>query len=105
MSEHYINGHGSNPAAVMADGPGTAPRAPATPAVEPLLLPAPAAAVLCGVSEATWYRIMSANRCPAPVRLSRGCVRWRAEELRRWVEAGCPDRRTWEAMEGARRRR
>ena len=72
-----------------------------TPAVEPLLLPADRAAALCGVSPATWYRMASAGRCPAPVRLSRGCVRWRAEELRDWIAAGCPSRREWEARRAA----
>jgi predicted DNA-binding transcriptional regulator AlpA len=70
-------------------------------AVEPLLLTAAQAAELCGLSLATWYRMASAGRCPAPVRLSRGCVRWRAEELRDWINAGCPDRRIWEAQRRA----
>jgi predicted DNA-binding transcriptional regulator AlpA len=65
-------------------------------AVEPLLLAAAEAARLCGVSPASWYRLVSAGRCPAPVRLSRGCVRWRAEELRDWIAAFCPSRREWE---------
>jgi predicted DNA-binding transcriptional regulator AlpA len=96
-----INGHTPKAASAVADRPAAGSQAPL--AVEPLLLPAPAAAALSGISEATWYRLASAGRCPAPVRLSRGCVRWRAEEVRRWIEAGCPDRRAWEAMEAARR--
>jgi predicted DNA-binding transcriptional regulator AlpA len=82
------------------DGPAAGQAAGAA-AVEPLLVPAPDAARLCGVSEATWYRLVSARRCPAPVRLTRGCVRWRAEELREWIAAGCPPRREWEARQGA----
>jgi predicted DNA-binding transcriptional regulator AlpA len=66
--------------------------------VEPLLLTADQAAALCGVSGATWYRMASAGRCPASVRLSRGCVRWRRDELTDWIAAGCPDRKTWEAL-------
>jgi predicted DNA-binding transcriptional regulator AlpA len=64
--------------------------------VEPLLLAADQAAALCSVSPATWYRMASAGRCPAPIRLSRGCVRWRADELRDWIAAGCPPRHEWE---------
>jgi predicted DNA-binding transcriptional regulator AlpA len=72
---------------------------PEASAIEPLLLTAVQAAALCGVSEATWYRMASARRCPAPVRLTaRGCVRWRVEELRAWIGSGCPDRRTWETL-------
>ena len=67
----------------------------------PLLVSARDAARLCGVSVATWHRLASAGRCPAPLRLSRGCVRWRAEDLRDWVAAGCPSRREWEARRAA----
>jgi predicted DNA-binding transcriptional regulator AlpA len=72
--------------------------APSDSELPPLLLNADQAAALCGVSAATWYRFRSAGRCPAPLILSRGCVRWRAQELRDWIAAGCPDRKTWEAL-------
>ena len=42
----------------------------------------------------------SAGRCPAPLRLA-GCVRWRREELRDWIAAGCPPRREWEGRRAA----
>jgi predicted DNA-binding transcriptional regulator AlpA len=45
--------------------------------------------------------MVSAGRCPAPLRLSRGCVRWRAGELAEWVAAGCPPRREFEARRAA----
>ncbi len=70
-------------------------------AVEPLLLTADQAAALCGVSPATWYRMASAGRCPAPLRLSRGCVRWRIEDLREWISGGCVPRREFEARKNA----
>jgi predicted DNA-binding transcriptional regulator AlpA len=76
---------------------------PADRAREPaLLLTARQAAALCGVSAATWHRMVASGRCPAPVRLSAGCVRWRRGELEDWIAAGCPDRRTWEALQTAR---
>ena len=74
------------------------------PAIEPLLVTADQASTMCGISSASWYRMASAGRCPAPVRLSRGCVRWRAEELQEWIAAGCPDRRIWEALKKNRSR-
>jgi predicted DNA-binding transcriptional regulator AlpA len=73
------------------------------PGVEPLLVPAPEAGRLSGVSEATWYRLAAAKRVPAPIRLG-GRVLWRVAELREWVEAGCPDRRTWEARRASARK-
>jgi predicted DNA-binding transcriptional regulator AlpA len=69
-------------------------------AVEALLLSARPAAVLCGVSLATWHRWNAAGRCPAPVRPSPGCVRWRADELRDWIAAGCPSRAQWQTRRG-----
>lgn len=82
---------------------------PATPAPSPsppsssLLLPARQAAQLCGVSVATWHRMVAAGRTPAPIRLSAGCVRWRRDELADWVAAGCPGRRAWNAMRVAKK--
>jgi predicted DNA-binding transcriptional regulator AlpA len=66
--------------------------------VEGLLLKAPAAAVLCSVSLRTWRAWDAAGRIPLPVRVGRSTF-WRADELRDWVAAGCPDRETWHAIE------
>jgi predicted DNA-binding transcriptional regulator AlpA len=89
----------------VEEPPSTDPKAHAaavlSAAVEALLLPAEQAAALCAVSPATWYRMAAAGRCPAAIRLSRGCVRWRADELREWIAAGCPSRREWEARRAA----
>jgi predicted DNA-binding transcriptional regulator AlpA len=56
---------------------------------------------MCGRSEASWWRDHAAGCIPAPVKLG-GRTLWRAEELRGWVAAGCPARRTWEALQAAR---
>jgi prophage regulatory protein len=75
---------------------------PSTPSTPPaLLLAARQAAALCGVSLATWWRMDAAGRCPAPIRLSPGCVRWRRDELESWIQSGCPSRREWEARRNA----
>jgi predicted DNA-binding transcriptional regulator AlpA len=66
--------------------------------VEPLLVPASDAARMCGLSEASWYRLKAAGKVPLPVRLG-GRVFWRLDELRRWCAAGCPDLRNWQALE------
>jgi predicted DNA-binding transcriptional regulator AlpA len=66
-------------------------------AVEQLLLAAPEAAALCGVSEATGHRMNAAGRCPAPLRLSRGCVRWSRETLVEWIRLGAPTRKEFQA--------
>jgi predicted DNA-binding transcriptional regulator AlpA len=66
----------------------------------PLLFTARQAAELCGVSEATWWRLHAAGKCPAPVKIG-SSTRWRVAELRAWTEASCPDRQTWTALRAA----
>ena len=85
------------------DSAGAAPRRePGASALGPLLVRAAEAARLCGLSRATWHRLSAAGRVPAPLRLG-GAVLWRAAELAEWCAAGCPDRRTWEALRPAQR--
>jgi predicted DNA-binding transcriptional regulator AlpA len=69
---------------------------------EPLTVPAAVAGPLCGVSEATWWRLRSAGKCPRPLKVG-GKTLWRTAELRAWVAAGMPDRKTWEVLQGGRR--
>lgn len=64
----------------------------------PLLITAREAAALCGRSLRCWRTWDSAGRIPRPVRIGRSTL-WRAEELRRWVEAGCLRRAEWEAQQ------
>lgn len=64
----------------------------------PLLLRAAEAAAQCGVALRTWRAWDSAGRIPHPMRIARS-TRWRADELRAWVAAGCPDRETWQALQ------
>lgn len=65
------------------------------PCILPLAVDATEAARLCGVSRATWWRMNSAGKIPAPVRVTRRSPRWLVDELRGWLIAGCPDRQTW----------
>jgi hypothetical protein len=77
--------------------------APAGLAVEPLLVPADVAGRMCGVSEATWWRLHAAAKVPAPVKVSHRTL-WRVEDLRLWISVGCTDRRTFEAIQAGRRK-
>jgi predicted DNA-binding transcriptional regulator AlpA len=54
-----------------------------------------AAMMACSVRHVR--RLDAAAELPAPVRIGR-LVRWRLEELSRWLDAGCPDRKAWEAF-------
>lgn len=63
---------------------------------EKLLVTAKEAAKLCGKSLRTWRTWDSAGWIPQPIRIGRSTL-WRLDELREWVEAGCPRRGEWEA--------
>jgi predicted DNA-binding transcriptional regulator AlpA len=94
------------PAARNGTGAATdTPTPPAKPAaaVEPLLVPASVAGPMCGRSVASWWRDVSAGRCPAPVKLG-GRTLWRVADLRLWVELGCPPRKEFEARMVAKKR-
>jgi predicted DNA-binding transcriptional regulator AlpA len=79
--------------------PVTQAPAPAEPIGEPsLLIDAEDLARLLSVSLRHVRRMDSADELPRPLRLG-GSVRWRAEEIRRWVESGCPVRKLWDAMQ------
>lgn len=69
--------------------------------VEPLLIPAVEFARLLQVSTRTLWRLRSAGDLPAPVRFG-GTVRWRLEEVQKWIAEGCPAPR---ARENERRKR
>jgi predicted DNA-binding transcriptional regulator AlpA len=70
-----------------------------------LLIPDTAAAALAGVSRAHWHRLRAAGKIgPTPVRLGRK-VLYRRAEVSAWIDAGCPDGRTWAAIQASRGRR
>jgi len=51
---------------------------------------------MLGISLRQCWRLNSAGKLPKPIRLG-GSVRWNRAEIERWFEAGCPDRKTWDA--------
>jgi len=63
-----------------------------------LLLSAEGLAELLQISERTLWRLRSAGKLPKPIQLG-GSVRWRANEISLWVQAGCPPLAEWEARQ------
>ncbi|MCE9544156.1 MAG: helix-turn-helix domain-containing protein [Planctomycetia bacterium] len=53
------------------------------------LITADHVAGLLGVSERTIWRLASAGRIVGPIKVGR-CSRWRLQEVKRWIAAGCP---------------
>ncbi len=62
-----------------------------------LLFTAAKTAQLCGVSERTWRTWDSAGYIPAAVEIGRSKF-WRPEEIKAWIEAGCPRRAKWKIL-------
>jgi predicted DNA-binding transcriptional regulator AlpA len=66
----------------------------------PAMMRAKAAAHLCGISEATWWRWVAAGNVPRGFKIG-GTRLWSRAELLAWIDASCPSRRDWEARRGA----
>jgi predicted DNA-binding transcriptional regulator AlpA len=71
---------------------------------EALLISDVQAAALCGCSRSHWHVMRAAGKLPPSVRLGRKVI-WRRAEIIAWINAGCPDTRTWEAMKDSAGRR
>jgi predicted DNA-binding transcriptional regulator AlpA len=69
-----------------------------------LLIADTEAAALCGLSRRSWHRLRVAGKLPPSLRLGRA-VRWRRADVVGWIEAGCPDGRTWAALQASAARR
>lgn len=65
----------------------------------PLAISAGELAEMLGVSLRQVWRLNAAGKLPKPIRLG-GSVRWNRDEILKWFEAGCADRRTWDARRG-----
>jgi predicted DNA-binding transcriptional regulator AlpA len=69
--------------------------------IVPEQVAADTAAAMAGVSQSSWWRLHAGEKVPRPNKLG-GRTLWRVDELKRWIEAGCPCRRIWEAKEAVR---
>ena len=65
-----------------------------------LLIPDVEAARLCACSRSHWHALAAAGKIPPSVKLGRKRL-WRRTEVVAWIDAGCPDARTWAAMTAA----
>lgn len=55
------------------------------------------AAKMLNVSVRQVWRLCNTGKLPKPIRLGH-CVRWRKAELEAFIEAGAPNRETWEEL-------
>jgi predicted DNA-binding transcriptional regulator AlpA len=65
------------------------------------LLCAKELAKMLSLSKRQIFRLNSCGKIPAPIRIG-GSLRWDFEgEIKPWLAAGAPDRKTWQAMQQA----
>jgi predicted DNA-binding transcriptional regulator AlpA len=57
--------------------------------LDPVLISADDLAALMQISTRTLWRLLSAKQVPKPIRLG-GSTRWRLDQVRKWIEQGCP---------------
>ena len=57
---------------------------------------------MLGTCERNVWKLSAGGRIPEPFRLG-GRVLWNVAEIRRWLDAGSPDRETWTRMKTARK--
>jgi predicted DNA-binding transcriptional regulator AlpA len=61
------------------------------------LLTAKQLGVKLNLSKRQIFRLNSCGKLPAPIRIG-GSVRWAESTIAKWLAAGAPDRKTFEAM-------
>lgn len=81
----------------MNERPHTAAETPPS----PLAVAAKKAAEMLDISRAQFMKLHAVGKVPMPVRLGTRAPRWRVAELSDWLDAGCPDRQTWDRMRAA----
>lgn len=64
------------------------------------LLGAEALGQMLSLSKRQIFRLNSSGKIPAPIRIG-GSVRWAESIIVDWLQAGAPDRKTFEAMKEA----
>jgi predicted DNA-binding transcriptional regulator AlpA len=64
--------------------------------IESFLVGATEAARLLGIGRSKFYEMNCTGQLgPAPVCLGSQCKRWSRDDLRTWVQVGCPSRERW----------
>jgi len=64
------------------------------------LLTAKAVGEMLSLSKRQIFRLNSCGKIPVPLRIG-GSVRWASSTIQSWINMGCPDRQTFEAMQQA----
>jgi excisionase family DNA binding protein len=90
IDQHLADPHDPRPSAAQPTKRHSpaALRPPPTDGTTPLMS-AETLATMLGVSKRTIWRLLSGKQLPEPIRIG-GSVRWRRDQIDRWIESGCP---------------
>lgn len=103
MSEALRLVHPDAPQAPADDPPGAPAAATPAAATAPALMTSAELAAELQISERTVRRLEITGKIgPRPIKVGRAC-RYQRSDARRWIEAGCPDRETWQRPRVGRR--
>lgn len=69
---------------------------------KPLAVDAKGLAAMLSLGLRTIRSADAAGKLPPPVRVG-GRVLWRVDEIRDWLDAGAPDRATWDALKATKK--
>lgn len=73
------------------------PTRPKQPEDMPLLVDSKQVAKLLNLGERTIWRMAHSGILPKPMKIG-GAVRWSYEEVKAWIEAGCPRDQKWKRL-------
>lgn len=62
-----------------------------------ILIDAAAIGALMGISGRSVRRLNDAGRLPRSIPVGPRMLRWRRAEILAWIDADCPNRKTWDA--------
>ena len=65
--------------------------------VEPMLIDAVGLASILNIGRSSVFKLNAAGRIPSPLKVGRA-TRWSVEDIRKWVELGCPRREVFDTM-------
>jgi predicted DNA-binding transcriptional regulator AlpA len=63
------------------------------------LLTAKAVGEMLSLSKRQIFRMKSAGLICSPVKVGQGAIRWRQSNIEKWIALGCPNRKTFEAVQ------
>ena len=65
------------------------------------LMTAQSVGEILSLSKRQIFRMKSAGLICDCIKVGQGAIRWRKSDIQKWIELGCPDRKTFEGIKKA----